>query len=215
MRRILVVDDEAGVREFVAEALEADGYETHALPSGEAALAELGKRQYALLLTDLKMPGMSGLELLQRARELQPELEVIVLTAQGSVDVAVDAMKRGAFDFIQKPVSGPQQLRILAARALERRSLLDLKENAAREGAGEPTLSYGDPKMDPVVEALQKAGVLKPVLGLGLPDTFIEHGDPGKLLSLQGLDAPGIEASIRNRFSALVEAARPALKIVA
>jgi len=156
MRRILVVDDEAGVREFVAEALEADGYETHALPSGEAALAELGKRQYALLLTDLKMPGMSGLELLQRARELQPELEVIVLTAQGSVDVAVDAMKRGAFDFIQKPVSGPQQLRILAARALERRSLLDLKENAAREGAGEPTLSYGDPKMDPVVESLQK-----------------------------------------------------------
>lgn len=156
MRRILVVDDESGVREFVAEALEADGYETHALPSGEAALEELGKRQYALMFTDLKMPGMNGVELLTRARELQPELEVIVLTAQGSVDVAVDAMKRGAFDFIQKPVSGPQQLRLLAARALERRSLLDIKEHAAREGAGEPTLSYGDPKMDPVVEALQK-----------------------------------------------------------
>jgi two-component system, NtrC family, response regulator AtoC len=156
MRRILVVDDESGVREFVAEALEADGYATHALPSAEAALEELGKRSYALLFTDLKMPGMGGLELLVRARELQPELEVIVLTAQGSVDVAVDAMRRGAFDFIQKPVSGPQELRLLAARALERRSLLDIKENAARGEANEPTLSYGDPKMEPVVEALHK-----------------------------------------------------------
>ncbi|HVY32340.1 MAG TPA: sigma-54 dependent transcriptional regulator [Polyangiaceae bacterium] len=156
MSRILVVDDEAGVREFVAEALELDGFETLALSSGEAALSELGKRSYSLLFTDLKMPGINGLELLARARELQPELEVIVLTAQGSVDAAVEAMKLGAFDFIQKPVSGPQELRLLAARALERRSLLDMKEGVARSGEGEPALSYGDPKMAPVVEALGK-----------------------------------------------------------
>jgi two-component system, NtrC family, response regulator AtoC len=155
MRRILVVDDEAGVREFVAEALEGEGTETLAVPSGEAALAELGKRSWSLLFTDLKMPGMTGLELLAKARELQPELEVIVLTAQGSVDAAVEAMRLGAFDFIQKPVSGPQELRLLAARALERRSLLDLKESTSR-GAGELRLSYGDPKMVPVVEALHK-----------------------------------------------------------
>src|SRR5262245_24617627 len=137
MRRILVVDDEAGVREFVAEALEAQDCETLALGSGEAALVELSKRSYSLLFTDLKMPGMSGLELLARARELQPELEVIVLTAQGSVDAAVEAMKLGAFDFVQKPVSGPQELRLLAARALERRALLDIKENVARGSASE------------------------------------------------------------------------------
>jgi two-component system, NtrC family, response regulator AtoC len=156
MRRILVVDDEVGVREFVAEALEGDDCEALALGSGQAALDELAKRSYSLLFTDLKMPGMSGLELLARARELQPELEVIVLTAQGSVDAAVEAMKLGAFDFIQKPVSGPQELRLLAARALERRSLLDIKESVARGSASEPTLAYGDPKMVPVVEAMSK-----------------------------------------------------------
>jgi two-component system, NtrC family, response regulator AtoC len=155
MRRILVVDDEAGVREFVAEALEADGFEAVPVASGEAALQELSKRSYALLFTDLKMPGMGGLELLARAKELQPEIEVIVLTAQGSVDVAVEAMRLGAFDFIQKPVSGPQELRLLAERALERRSLLDIKETVSRSD-GEPTLSYGDPKMDATVDALRK-----------------------------------------------------------
>jgi two-component system response regulator FlrC len=130
--------------------------EALAVASGEAALEELSRRSYSLLFTDLKMPGMNGIELLARAKELQPELEVIVLTAQGSVDTAVEAMKLGAFDFIQKPVSGPQELRLLAARALERRTLLDIKETVARGVAGEPSLSYGDPKMGPVVEALGK-----------------------------------------------------------
>jgi two-component system response regulator FlrC len=155
MARILVADDEAGVREFVAEALQADGHEALAVASGEAALEELGKRAYALLFTDLKMTGISGLDLLGKARELDPELEVIVLTARGSVDAAVEAMKLGAFDFVQKPVSGPQELRLLAARALERRALLDIKENAVRSET-EPALGYGDPNMDAVVETLRK-----------------------------------------------------------
>lgn len=153
---ILIVDDEAGVREFVAEALEFDGFEPTAVASGEAALALLQQRAFDLMFTDLKMPGMGGLELLARAKELQPELEVVVLTAQGSVDKAVEAMKLGAFDFIQKPVSGPQELRLLASRALERRSLLDIKEGVARSGDGEPALSYGDPQMEPVLAALRK-----------------------------------------------------------
>jgi DNA-binding response OmpR family regulator len=156
MTAILVVDDEEGVREFVAEALEADGHQTLAVGSAEAALAELSRRQYSLMLTDLRMPGMDGLALLARARALQPELEVILLTAHGSVDAAVEAMKLGAFDFIQKPVSSPAELRLLAARALERHSLLALKESAARDGEQEPSLSYGDPSMKAVVEALQK-----------------------------------------------------------
>jgi two-component system response regulator FlrC len=154
--RILVVDDEAGVREFVAEALELDGFVTCTAASGEEALAELGKRSYELLFTDLKMPGMSGIELLALARERQPELQVVVLTAQGSVDAAVEAMKLGAFDFVQKPVSGPAELRLLAARALERRTLLDIRENVQRDSAGEPSLSYGDPRMNAVVESLRK-----------------------------------------------------------
>jgi 1-deoxy-D-xylulose-5-phosphate synthase len=66
-----------------------------------------------------------------------------------------------------------------------------------------------------VSEALQAAGVLKPLLQLGLPDVFIEHGDPAKLLSMQGLDAAGIQASIEKRFPELAAQARPALKVVA
>ena len=98
----------------------------------------------------------------------------------------------------------PLDIELLLQVADRHDALVTVEEGALFGGAGSA-----------VVEALQAAGVLKPVLGLGLPDTFIEHGDPGKLLSLQGLDASGMEASIRNRFSALVETARPALKIVA
>ena len=65
-----------------------------------------------------------------------------------------------------------------------------------------------------VGEALQAAGVMKPTLQLGLPDRFIEHGDPARLLAMQGLDAAGIEQSIASRFAALVEHSRPALKVV-
>jgi two-component system response regulator FlrC len=156
MGRILVVDDEEGVREFVGEALEVEGHHVALSDSGDSALAELARRQYDLMFTDLKMPGMTGLVLLQRARELYPDLEVIVLTAHGSVDAAVDAMKSGAFDFVQKPVSSPAELRLLAARALERRRLLALKENAARSEDLAPQLTYADPAMDRVVDALRK-----------------------------------------------------------
>ena len=83
-------------------------------------------------------------------------------------------------------------------------ALVTLEEGAAMGGAGSA-----------VAEALAAAGVVKPLLQLGLPDEFIEHGDPARLLSLQGLDAAGIEASVRQRFGELASAASPALKIVA
>src|SRR5690606_23804381 len=104
---------------------------------------------------DLKMPGMGGLELLERAKELEPNLEVIVLTAHGTVHTAVEAMKKGAFDFLQKPLSGPEELRLLVARALERRALLAEKESRSRE-PDELPLTYGDPTMAKVVQALKK-----------------------------------------------------------
>ncbi len=156
MSRILVVDDEEGVRSFVAEALDLDGHSVDQADGGPAALALLRKREYDLLITDLKMPGMSGIELLDAARGEQPSLQVIVLTAHGSVEVAVDAMKRGALDFIQKPVSGPAELRLLARRALEHRRLLAVADRAARDADDDAPLSYGDPAMAPVVDALRK-----------------------------------------------------------
>jgi two-component system response regulator FlrC len=153
--RILVVDDDDGVREFVAEALARDGHDVETSASGELALERLGHASFALVITDLKMPGVSGVELLERTRRDQPEIEFIVLTAHGSVETAVDAMKLGAFDFVQKPVSSPAELRLLARRALERRALLEHKERTRDDPVG-PSLSYGDPAMRPVVDAIEK-----------------------------------------------------------
>jgi len=152
--QVLVVDDEEGIREFIAEALE-DKHDVATARDADQALAALAARSFDLMLTDLKMPGLSGLELLVRAKELQPELEVIVLTAHGTVNTAVEAMKQGAFDFLQKPVSGPDELRLLSERALERRRLLADRESHERLPA-EPPLSYGDKTMQRVVAALKK-----------------------------------------------------------
>jgi two-component system response regulator FlrC len=155
--RILVADDEAGIREFLSDALAADGHEVEAAADGDAASRALDRRSFDLLFTDLRMPGQSGLSLLRKVRAEQPELQVIVLTAHATVDTAVEAMKLGAFDYLQKPIGGPDELSLLATRALERRRLLDLEARAERGGGGgEIQLTYGDPRMAPVVSSIGK-----------------------------------------------------------
>ena len=159
MARILVADDEPGLREFVTDALELDAHTVVAAKDGREASKLLDERGFDLVITDLKMPGMTGIELLRKVRAEQPEVEVIVMTAHGTVDNAVEAMKLGAFEYLQKPLSGPDELRLLAQRALERRGLRDRVDGAER-GAGKgpvgPQLTYGDPAMAPVVDAIDK-----------------------------------------------------------
>jgi len=155
MGRILVVDDEEGVRTFVAESLERKGHVVVQAADGESALGLARGSSFDLVLTDLRMPGMGGMQLLQTLRAEQPEVEVVVLTAHGNVTTAVEAMREGAFDFVQKPISGPAEVRLLADRALERRSLKALVETSQRDSQS-PTLSYGDPAMNTVVDALGK-----------------------------------------------------------
>lgn len=157
MAHILVVDDEEGLRDFLAEALEDDGHSTEKAADGMEAAALLKERAFDLMLTDLRMPGqMDGISLLRRAKEEQPDMEVIVLTAFGSVETAVEAMKFGAFDYLQKPISGPAELRLLTSRALEHKRLVTHETRTSRDTPSIPPLSYGDPAMDPVVEALRK-----------------------------------------------------------
>jgi len=157
MASILIVDDEAGIREFIAEALRDAGHDTVAAADGAEALQHLRARAFDLLITDLRMPGSpDGMGLLRTARAEEPDMEVIVLTAYGTVETAVEAMKLGAFDYLQKPVSSPNELRLVVARALERRTLLALKDRSARDAAATPPLSYGDPAMEPVLTALQR-----------------------------------------------------------
>ncbi|MBA3398317.1 MAG: sigma-54-dependent Fis family transcriptional regulator [Deltaproteobacteria bacterium] len=157
MAKILVADDEAGLREFITDALELDDHTVVPAKDGLEAAKLLDERGFDLVLTDLKMPRLDGMGLLRKVRAEQPEVEVIVMTAHGTVDNAVEAMKLGAFEYLQKPISGPDELRLLVARAVERRGLKDRVDGAERhvEPSG-PPLTYGDPAMRPVVEAIEK-----------------------------------------------------------
>jgi len=156
MARVLVVDDEEGIRSFVAECLELDGHTVDRAADGAQALERVRERAFDLVITDLRMPVLDGLALLKTVRAEQPEVEFIVLTAHGNVETAVDAMRHGAFDYVQKPVSSPAELRLLAARALERRAAHDARQRAAAAAAERPQLGYGDPVMMPVVAAIDK-----------------------------------------------------------
>lgn len=157
MARILVVDDEAGLREFLTDSLELDHHAVVAAKDGLEAARLLDERGFDLVLTDLKMPGLDGMAILRKVRAEQPDIEVIVMTAHGTVNNAVEAMKLGAFEYLQKPISGPDELRLLVGRALERRGLRDRVDGAERHSdAAGPPLTYGDPVMRPVVEAIAK-----------------------------------------------------------
>ena len=156
MARILVTDDEEGIRSFLAEALERDGHVVEQAEHGAAAWELLRRRSFDVLLTDLQMPEMDGMALLTRVRDEQPETEVIVLTAHGSVSKAVEAMRKGAYDFLEKPVDSLAELRLLVRRAVERRQLRTRAEGARRQRTELPKLAYGAPEMTAVVDALQK-----------------------------------------------------------
>ena len=157
MISILVVDDEEGIREYLADALDDEGRTIVRAADGIEALEHLAKQSFGVMVTDLRMPGaLDGIDLLRKARAESPEMEVIVLTAHGSVDTAVEAMKLGAFDYLQKPVGSPAELRMLVARALERRKLLAVRDQSKREREAIPPLTFGDPVMAPVVKSIEK-----------------------------------------------------------
>lgn len=156
MGRILVADDEPGLREFVADALALDDHAVAVAADGREASRLVDERAFDLVITDLKMPGLDGLGLLRKLRAEQPEVEVIVMTAYGTVDTAVEAMKLGAFEFLQKPLSGPDELRVVVQRALEHRGLKDRVAASRQTQPGGPPLTYGDPAMTPVVAAIDK-----------------------------------------------------------
>jgi DNA-binding NtrC family response regulator len=116
--RIALLDDEARLVEILAMVLRREGYEVHGFTDPMAALAALESRDFDLLVTDLKMPGADGLEVLRRARKASPELPVILITAHATVPTAVAALREGAFDYVQKPFDN-EELRALVKRALE------------------------------------------------------------------------------------------------
>lgn len=120
--RLLIVDDETELKSALCETLADEGYVTVGAARGEEALKEFEKQDFDLLLSDLMMPGMDGVQLLRKALELDPNLVGIIMTGQGTIPSAVEAMKVGAFDYVLKPFDLQTVLPILA-RALEVRRL--------------------------------------------------------------------------------------------
>jgi two-component system NtrC family response regulator len=122
--RILVVDDDPSLRRVLQVQLEQEGYEVVVTASAQQALSVLQLRQLDLVITDLKLPGMSGLELLKQIHSQYPQLIIIMLTAFGTVDTAVEAMKTGAYDYLTKPVH-PDEMSVVVRRALDHVRLVE------------------------------------------------------------------------------------------
>lgn len=119
--RVAVIDDEPRMREIIAMLLRREGYDVELFESGGAFLKWEGT-PFDLVVTDLKMPGIGGLDVVSRCAETDPDLPVVVLTAHGSVELAMDAVRRGAWDFLQKPFDN-DQVRATVRRALEKNQL--------------------------------------------------------------------------------------------
>jgi two-component system response regulator PilR (NtrC family) len=129
---ILIADDEPGVRESLGEVLRDAGYEVQTAADGSAALAALESHDFAIIITDLRMPGADGIAVLKRARETSPQTLVLMMTAHGSVDTAVEALRSGATDYILKPVAFDDLL-AKVERLLEHRQLVWQAQMLRRE----------------------------------------------------------------------------------
>ena len=101
--KILIADDERTIRETVSMILNEEGYDTDAVPNGKEALELLEAKNYDILITDIKMPEMDGMELINQSFKICPQTSVIIITAHGSIESAIDALRKGAFDYILKP----------------------------------------------------------------------------------------------------------------
>jgi len=164
---ILIVDDEKNICLTLSQALEVLGVEIDTALDGEGALVKLEKKEFGLILLDLRMPGMDGMEVLRRVREIRPNIRVIILTAHGTIESAVEAMKLGAVDFIQKPFS-PDEIRELVSRVMDREKLDEKRAFDYTSSIELAKRSVGDRHFDAAVEHLRHAIFIDP----GRPEAF-------------------------------------------
>ncbi len=115
---ILLVDDEANIRTVFSDVLKRAGYRVKAVEDGHEAIKEVEENTYNLALVDLRMPGLDGIGVLENIKKRKPEIPVIIYTGYGSVTTAVEAMRKGASDYLNKPFS-PEELKLSIRKALE------------------------------------------------------------------------------------------------
>jgi DNA-binding NtrC family response regulator len=157
--RILVVDDEEIVRESLGGWLEKDGYTVACQPDGKSALERIKAEPWSIMVVDLKMPGMDGLQVLEEAKKVRPEIAVVIMTAYATVDTAVSAMKMGAYDYLVKPFD-PEELSIMMQKIVSQQSLV--RENAVLRQALKQEYKFRDllsksPAMQGVFELARTA----------------------------------------------------------
>src|SRR5256712_13546038 len=153
--KVLVVDDEVGMLTLLRNYLTREGYEVHTAPSGETALQFLEEHDFDVVLTDLRMGGMDGLALVRAIHATRPETQVVLMTAFGGIDIAVEAIKAGAYHFVAKPVKLPE-VGALVRKALTERDLR--RENRELRQAVEARYSFG--------QLLGKSALMQRLFGL-------------------------------------------------
>ncbi|MEW5974817.1 MAG: sigma-54 dependent transcriptional regulator [Acidobacteriota bacterium] len=168
---VLVVDDESAMRLLLVSILEGEGYAVTPAQNGREALQLIQKRKFDLILTDVRMPEMDGIRLLSAIREQSPETPTVILTAFGSVEDAVQAMKLGAADYLTKPLGNPDELRLLVSRLLGQRLLCNqnavLNEDAQHEFPCRSMVTRNTAMQRAIDMAIQVAGADTTVLVLG------------------------------------------------
>jgi DNA-binding NtrC family response regulator len=196
-RRILVVDDQEFNRNHLRKVLESEGFGVAAVADGRSAWEELRAHKYHLVITDLRMPELSGLELLARVRAERLPVGVIVLTAYGDPAEALRAMKAGADDFLTKPYD-PERLRFLVKRILERRELIDELE-MLRKQAGDSyhfhTMVSRSPKLRKIFDLIEQVGPIG--------STVLIQGETGTGKELVARAVHAADTSRRGPFVAL------------
>ena len=171
MRRVLIADDEESIRHVLTELLSERGYEVRAVADGDEAARELAARDYDALVTDVRMPKLNGLELIRAAQSTSPETTIIVMSAYGSHDLAIEALKAGAYDYLGKPFR-PDEVLLVLRKAEERERLrrenLILRREMSRRA---PQLVAEGPAMKEVLRVVQKVAPA--------PTTVLIEGESG------------------------------------
>src|SRR5207237_10898469 len=169
MGRILIADDHDSLRRGLAQAIAEAGHDVEEAPNGNAAIEKLHESYFDVVVSDLKMGGSSGLEVLKTAKTLHPTTSVILMTAFGSVSTAVEAMKAGAFDYVQKPFE-IEEMEVKIDKALE---VKRVKNDLESLGDAEQTICHFDrivgssPALQRVLDIVRKVAKSNPTVLIG------------------------------------------------
>ncbi|HET8573026.1 MAG TPA: sigma-54 dependent transcriptional regulator [Edaphocola sp.] len=154
-KTILIIDDERSIRVTLSEILSFEGYQAELATDGEDGLKKLRDRHFDCIICDIKMPRMDGMEVFEKAREICPEVPFILISGHGTIETAVDAVKKGAFDFVSKPPD-LNRLLITLRNALERKSLVSEANKLKNKISAKEEIIGASPVMKAILEMVDK-----------------------------------------------------------